>query len=47
MSKKEETIMFKNMNKFWNKEKEAIETGVFAVAMVLAVIMLRYAIYFL
>lgn len=39
--------MFKNINKFWSEQSESIMTGAFAVTMALAVVTLRYMLYFL
>lgn len=47
MSKRRKIIMIKNMNKFWNEQREEIGAGVFAVAMALTVVTLRYVCFFL
>ncbi len=39
--------MVKHMNKIWAEQGEIIAEGAFAVAMTLAVMTLRYMIYFL
>ncbi len=43
---KEENIMVKNINRFWNEQSRNIGAGAFAVAMTLLMITMRYVGYF-